>query len=212
MDEFFTAVGAPIPFGGLDSADPLTYKVYQPDRIVLGKRMEDHLRIAICLWHSFNWPGADMFGVGTFDRPWLAPTADPIAAARTKMDAAFEFIAKLGVPFFCFHDRDIAPEGQSFAETKANLDTMADHAEKHMARTGARLLWGTANLFTHPRYAAGGATNPDPAVFAYASAQVKTMLEVTNRLKGANYVLWGGREGYETPSTPIWHARRRSSR
>jgi xylose isomerase len=197
-DSFFSAVEGPIPFGGLDSTDPLTYKVYEPDRPVLGKRMADHLRIAVCFWHSFNWPGSDVFGLGTFDRPWLAPTTDPLAAARAKMDAAFEFVAKLGVPFFCFHDRDIAPEGKTFAETKANLQAMVDHAEQHMARTGVRLLWGTANLFSHPRYAAGAATNPDPEVFAFAAAQVKDALEATHRLKGANYVLWGGREGYET--------------
>jgi xylose isomerase len=160
--------------------------------------MEDHLRIAVYLWHSFNWPGSDVFGTGTFDRPWFAPTADPLAAARAKLDAAFEFIAKLGVPFFCFHDRDIAPEGRSFAESEANLEAMVDQAESHMPRTGARLVWGTANQFSHPRYAAGAATNPDPEVFAYAAAQVKAVLEATHRLNGANYVLWGGREGSET--------------
>jgi xylose isomerase len=197
-DDFFAGVAEPIPFGGLDSTNPLSYKVYDADRLVLGKRMEDHLRIAVCYWHSFNWPGSDVFGAGTFDRPWLAPTADPLPAARAKMDAAFEFFAKLRVPFFCFHDRDIAPEGRTFAESKANLETMVDCAETHMARTGTRLLWGTANLFSHPRYAAGAATNPDPEVFAYAAAQVKAVLEATNRLHGANYVLWGGREGYET--------------
>jgi xylose isomerase len=197
-DDFFSAVEGPIPFAGLDSRDPYTYKVYEPDRLVLGKRMADHLRIAVCFWHSFNWPGSDIFGLGTFDRPWLTPAADPLAAARAKLDAAFEFVAKLGVPFFCFHDRDIAPEGQTFAETKANLEAMVDYAGRHMARTGAQLLWGTANLFSHPRYAAGAATNPDPEVFAFAAAQVKTALEATHGLKGANYVLWGGREGYET--------------
>jgi xylose isomerase len=197
-DGFFADVAAPIAFGGLDSVDPLTYKVYEPNRLVLGKRMEDQLRIAVCYWHSFNWPGSDVFGVGTFDRPWLVPAPDPLAAARTKMDAAFEFFAKLGIPFFCFHDRDIAPEGAHFAETKANLDAMVDYAESHMAKTGVRLLWGTANLFSHPRYAAGAATNPDPDVFAFAGAQVKAALEATQRLGGANYVLWGGREGYET--------------
>jgi xylose isomerase len=119
-------------------------------------------------------------------------------AARAKLDAAFEFVAKLGVPFFCFHDRDIAPEGRTFAESTANLNAILDLAEAEMARTGVRLLWGTANLFSHPRYAAGAATNPDPEVFAYAAAQVKVMLEATHRLGGANYVLWGGREGYET--------------
>lgn len=196
--DFFTEVSGPIPFGGLETRDQLAFKVYQPERLVLGKRMDEHLRIAVCLWHSFNWPGSDVFGVGTFDRPWLDPRLDPMIAARAKLDAAFEFLAKVGVPYFCFHDRDIAPEGRTFAETRANLDAMVDEAQAHMSRTGLRLLWGTANLFSHPRYAAGAATNPDPEVFAYAAAQVKVMLEATKRLDGANYVLWGGREGYET--------------
>ncbi len=197
-DVFFSEVKEPIRFGGLDSTNPLAFKVYDPDRLVLGKRMEDHLRIAVCLWHSFNWPGSDVFGSGTFDRPWLDARLDPMIAARAKLEAAFEFIDKLGVPFYCFHDRDIAPEGRTFAETKAKLDAMVDEAAGHMSRTGIKLLWGTANLFSHPRYAAGAATNPDPDVFAYAAAQVKVMLEATKRLDGANYVLWGGREGYET--------------
>jgi xylose isomerase len=196
--DFFSDVPGPIPFGGLDATDPLSYKVYEPDRLVLGKRMDDHLRIAVCLWHSFNWPGSDVFGVGTFDRPWLDPRLDPMIAAKARLEAAFEFLSKLAVPFFCFHDRDVAPEGSTFAETQANLDTIVDLIETHMSRTGMRLLWGTANLFSHPRYAAGAATNPDPNVFAYAAAQVKSMLEATHRLSGANYVLWGGREGYET--------------
>jgi xylose isomerase len=196
-ERFFTGVEEPIRFGGLGSSDPLSFKVYEPDRLVLGTRMEDQLRIAVCLWHSFNWPGSDVFGSGTFDRPWLADS-EPMDAARAKMDAAFEFIEKLGVPFFTFHDRDVAPEGRSWTETRANLETMVDVIGEHMARTGVRLLWGTANLFGHPRYAAGAATNPDPEVFAYAAAQVKVMLEATHRLGGANYVLWGGREGYET--------------
>ncbi len=195
--EFFEGVGR-VTFGGLDSDDPFTYKVYDPDREVLGKRMEDHLRIAVCYWHSFNWPGSDVFGAGTFDRPWLGATDDPMAAARHKMDAAFEFVGKLGVPFFCFHDVDIAPEGATFSDSASNLDAMVDYAEKKMSDTEVRLLWGTANLFSHPRYAAGAATNPDPEVFAYAAAQVKHALDATNRLDGANYVLWGGREGYET--------------
>jgi xylose isomerase len=197
-EPFFTDVPKRIPFGGPDSADPLSYAVYEADRMVLGKRMEDHLRIAVCLWHSFNWPGSDVFGVGTLDRPWLGSGGDVATATRAKLDAAFEFIQKLGVPFFAFHDRDVAPEGGSYAETLTLLDASVAQIETHMARTGARLLWGTANLFGHPRYAAGAATNPDPEVFAYAAAQVKTMLEVTKRLDGANYVLWGGREGYDT--------------
>ena len=196
--DFFPDAPARIPFGGIRSTDPLSFKVYQPDRMVLGKRMEDHLRIAVCYWHSFNWPGSDVFGVGTFDRPWLDPRLDPMIAARAKLAAAFEFFDKLGVPFFCFHDRDIAPEGRTFAESVSNLMAMVAEAEARMARTGVRLLWGTANLFSNPRYAAGAATNPDPEVFAYAAAQVKVMLEATHRLGGANYVLWGGREGYES--------------
>ena len=197
-EDFFTDVEEPIRFGGLDSTDPLTFKVYQPDRIVLGKRMEDHLRIGVCFWHSFAWDGRDMFGIGTLDRPWLEASADPMVAARAKMAAAFEFFTKLGVPWYCFHDRDVAPEGDSIDEFTANLDALVDDALGYQERTGARLLWGTANLFSHPRYQAGAATNPDPEVFAYAAAQVKNMLEVTKRLGGTNYVLWGGREGYDT--------------
>jgi xylose isomerase len=196
--EFFSAVTGRIGVADAGAGDDLAFRVYDPDRLVLGKRMEDHLRMAVCYWHSFNWPGNDVFGAGTFDRPWLGGGGDPLDAARQKLDAAFEFFAKLGTPFFCFHDVDMAPEGASFAESARNLDTMVDQAEKRMAETGVRLLWGTANLFSHPRYAAGAATNPDPAVFAYAAAQVKHALEATHRLGGANYVLWGGREGYET--------------
>jgi xylose isomerase len=195
---FFTDVTGPVRYGGLESTDPFSYKVYDPDRVVLGKRMEDHLRIAVCLWHSFNWPGSDVFGAGTFDRPWLDASREPMEAARARLAAAFEFLEKLGAPYFTFHDRDVAPEGRTFAETRDNLQAIVDDIEVHMARTGRRLLWGTANLFSHPRYAAGAATNPDPEVFAYAAAQVKLMLEATHRLGGQNYVLWGGREGYET--------------
>jgi xylose isomerase len=196
--DFFAEVAEPVRFGGLESDDPLTYRVYQPNRLVLGKRMEDHLRVGVCLWHSFAWDGRDMFGIGTLDRPWLDPAADPMPAARQKMAVAFEFIEKLGAKYYCFHDRDVAPEGASFAEFRDNLDALADDALGYQERTGATLLWGTANLFTHPRYQAGAATNPDPEVFAYAAAQVKHMLEVTARLGGTNYVLWGGREGYDT--------------
>jgi xylose isomerase len=187
-----------IAFGGPDSTDPLAFHVYEPDRLVLGKPMAEHLRIGVCLWHSFAWDGRDMFGIGTLDRPWLDPAADPMAAARQKMAVAFEFIEKLGMPYYCFHDRDVAPEGASFAEFRDNLDALTDDALGYQERTGATLLWGTANLFTHPRYQGGAATNPDPEVFAYAAAQVKHMLEITQRLGGENYVLWGGREGYDT--------------
>ncbi len=196
--DFFPDVAGQIPFRGLDSTDPLSFKVYQPDRLVLGKRMEDHLRPSVCFWHSLAWPGADMFGTGTLDRPWLDGTGDEMDAARNRMAVAFEFFTKLGVPYYCFHDRDVAPEGSGFGDFRSNLDALVDDAAGYQERTGVRLLWGTANLFTHPRYQAGAATNPDPEVFAYAAAQVKHMLEVTQRLGGQNYVLWGGREGYDT--------------
>ena len=199
MAGFFSDVAGRIEYGGLDSVDPLAYKVYEPDRLVLGKRMEDHLRMAVCYWHTFVWPGSDVFGVGTFDRPWLTPGADPMEAARAKLDAAFEFFAKLGVPFFTLPRSRRRARGQHLRrDERAILDAVVAEIEAQMERTGVRLLWGTANLFSHPRYMAGAATNPDPEVFAYAAAQVKHMLEATHRLGGANYVLWGGREGYET--------------
>jgi xylose isomerase len=187
-----------IRFRGADSDDPLSFRWYDPDRVVAGRRMEDHLRLAVCYWHSFVWPGSDAFGDGTLDRPWNTTGLEPMDAAAQKMAAAFEFFEKLGVPYFTFHDRDIAPEGASFKESCRNLDEMVDTAAAHMERTGIRLLWGTANLFSHRRYAAGAATNPDPEVFARAAAQVCHALEATHRLGGENYVLWGGREGYET--------------
>jgi xylose isomerase len=198
MSEFFTEVSGRVAPAGAPAGDGLRYTVYDPDRMVAGKRMEDHLRIAVCYWHSFNWPGSDVFGAGTFDRPWLQPGVDPMAAAFAKQDAAFEFFHKLGTPFYCFHDVDMAPEGSTLAESKTNLDVLVERAAQKQAETGVQLLWGTANLFSHPRYAAGAATNPNPEVFAHAAAQVRHMLEATHRLGGANYVLWGGREGYET--------------
>jgi xylose isomerase len=195
-EPFFPAIDR-IAFAGPEAEAELAYRFYDPDRLVLGKRMEDQLRIAVCWWHTLCWPGVDMFGAETFDRPWLGP-GDPEALARRKAEVAFELLAKLGVPFFTFHDRDVAPEGASFRETRAILERMLDRVEEGMRATGARLLWGTANLFSHRRYAAGAATNPDPEVFAYAAAQVKAALEATHRLGGASYVLWGGREGYDT--------------
>src|SRR2546425_8746351 len=155
--EFFTEVPERIRYGGPESSDPLAYAVYQPDRELLGKRMADQLRIAVCLWHSFNWPGSDVFGVGTFDRPWLASGVDAAAAMRAKLEAVFEFIDKLGVPFFTFHDRDVAPEGRTYAETRANLDAAVAPIEAHMARTRARLLRGTAHPFRPPPHAARAA-------------------------------------------------------
>ena len=196
-DEFFAGIGR-IRYQGPDGDDPLAFRWYDADRVVAGRRMEDHLRMAVCFWHSFVWPGSDIFGEGTLDRPWNGPELDPMVGAKQKMAAAFEFFEKLGVPFFCFHDRDIAPDGSSFVESAAQPHAMVEEAAGHMERTGVRLLWGTANLFSHPRYAAGAATNPDPEVFAYAAAQVCAALEATHRLGGENYVLWGGREGYDT--------------
>jgi len=198
MDSFFRDVAEPVRFAGSGSGEGPAYRVYDPDRIVAGKRMEDHLRIAVCYWHSFNWPGSDVFGSGTFDRPWLEGRQDPMEAALAKQDAAFEFFAKLGTPLYCFHDFDMAPPGTNLNTSRANLYRLVDRAGEKMQETGIGLLWGTANLFSHPRYAAGAATNPDPEVFTYAAAQVRNALEATHRLGGANYVLWGGREGYET--------------
>ena len=195
--EYFEGIGK-VRYEGPASETPLAFRSYDPERKVLGKRMEDQLRFAVCFWHSFCWPGSDVFGEGSFERPWLSAGGDPLAQAEQKLAVAFELFEKLGVPFFCFHDRDVAPEGASFRESCANLDRLLERIQAHMQRTGVRLLWGTANLFGHPRYAAGAATNPDPEVFAVAAAQVKHCLEATHRLAGANYVLWGGREGYET--------------
>jgi xylose isomerase len=197
MGEPFFSVRDRIRYEGPDSDNPLAFHWYDPDATVRGKRMEDHLRAAVCYWHTFCWPGVDMFGGETLHRPWFG-SGDPLVLAERKADAAFEFFEKLGAPYFTFHDRDVAPEAATLAETNRLLDHMIDRIEAAMARTGVRLLWGTANLFSHRRYAAGAATNPDPEVFAYAAAQVKKALEVTQRLGGANYVLWGGREGYDT--------------
>ena len=198
MSADFFATIEPIRYQGSDCRDPLAFRYYDRERVVLGKTMEEQLRIAVCYWHSFAWPGNDVFGDGTFARPWMAEGEDAVKLAERKLEVAFEFFHKLAVPFFCFHDRDVAPEGQTLRESNARLERMAEKIEAGMSQTGVRLLWGTANLFGHPRYAAGAATNPDPEVFAYAAAQVRQALEITHRLAGANYVLWGGREGYET--------------
>ena len=188
---------AKIEHEGPDTQNPLAFRYYDPTRSVLGKALAEHLRVAVCYWHTFCWPGADMFGDPVIDRPWFSEPNE-MEAARLKARTAFEFFEKIGAPFFCFHDRDVAPEADSFAATCKNIDEIVELFESEMGRTGVQLLWGTANLFSHPRYAAGAATNPDPEVFAYAAAQVKHMLDVTHRLGGANYVLWGGREGYDT--------------
>ena len=187
----------PIRYHGPDAQPTLGFRYYDKNRVVRGKKMEDHLRMAVCYWHTFVWNGFDVFGAGTFTRAWHRD-GDAIELAKEKAAAAFELFEKLGVPFFCFHDRDVAPEGRSLAESNDILDRIVDVLGTEMERTGVKLLWGTANLFSNPRYMGGAATNPDPEVFAYAAAQVKKALEVTKKLGGANYVLWGGREGYET--------------
>jgi xylose isomerase len=197
MTEYFAAI-PPIRYQGPDATEPLAFRFYDKDRVVLGKPMAEHLRFAVCYWHTFVWNGFDPFAYdGTFRRPWQAP-GDAMAQARAKADAAFAFLTRLGVPYFTFHDRDIAPEAATPRATKHQLEVMLEHVQGLMARTGVKLLWGTANLFSHRRYMAGAATNPDPEVFAFAAAQVKEALDATHRLGGENYVLWGGREGYET--------------
>ena len=186
---------ARIKYEGPDSTNPLAFRFYNPDEMVMGKRMEDHLRFAVAYWHTFVWPGGDPFGGQTFQRPWFE---DSMQAAKLKADVAFEFFQLLGVPFYCFHDADVRPEGKDFVENTKNLNEIVDHFEKKQAETGVKLLWGTANLFSNRRYMSGAATNPDPDVFAFAAATVKTCIDATVRLGGQNYVLWGGREGYET--------------
>lgn len=177
---------------------PLGYRWYDPQRKVLGKTMQQHLRFAVCYWHSFVWPGTDPFGGDSFQRPWHAAGGDAMAQAAHKAEVAFELFRLLKVPYFTFHDRDIAPEGATLRESNLNVRRIGELFEKKMRDTGVGLLWGTANLFSNRRYMAGAATNPDPEVFAYAAAQVKNVLELTHELGGENYVLWGGREGYET--------------
>ncbi len=192
--EFFPGIGR-IEYEGPGSDNPLSFKAYDPERIVAGKSMEEHLRFAVCYWHTFCADGADPFGPGTRQRPWAAGN-DPMDNARSKLDAAFEFFTKLNVPFYCFHDRDMAPEGETVAQSESNLKQLVTLAKERQQASGVDLLWGTANLFSHPRYMNGGATNPDFLVVAHAAAQVKAALEATVELGGQNYVFWGGREGY----------------
>jgi xylose isomerase len=191
---FFGEV-APAIYEGPASENPLAYRHYDATRVVLGKTMAEHLRPAVCYWHNFAWGGSDMFGAPTFERPWFAET---MAAARLKADVAFEMFELLGVPFFSFHDRDVVPEGANLREFSRNLSEMTEYFAQKISDSGVKLLWGTANLFSHPRYMGGAATNPDPDVFAHAAAQVKNAMDATHQLGGANYVLWGGREGYES--------------
>lgn len=194
MPGYFDGIPA-IRYEGPNSANEFAFRHYNPDEVVMGKRMEDHMRFAVAYWHSFAYQGGDPFGGQTFDRPWFA---DSMAAARAKADAAFQLFDILGVPFYCFHDADARPEGATFAESKRNLDEIVEYLGEKQGKHKAKLLWGTANMFSHKRWMSGAATNPDPDVYAYAAASVKANLDATHKLGGANYVLWGGREGYET--------------
>jgi xylose isomerase len=208
----FYSLKNPIKYEGPDSRNPLAFRWYDPKRKVLGKTMEEQLRFAVCYWHTLCWPGLDPFGGETFMRPWHQP-GDDMAHARMKADVMFETLRLLGVKFFTFHDLDIAPEGKSLAEFNRNVSAIADFFEKRMQETGVKLLWGTANMFSNRRFMAGAATNPDPDVFAYCAAQVKHCLDVTKRLGGENYVMWGGREGYETLlNTDIGHELKQAGR
>jgi len=187
----------PVRFEGPDTSNEFAYRVYDKDRVVLGKRMEEWLKVAVCYWHSFNWPGQDIFGGGTLPRPWLGATISQ-EMADTKLEAAFDFFKRLGVPYFTFHDVDAMATATTLKEHANNLKKIEAGMAAKMSATGVRLLWGTANLFSHPRYAGGASTSPDPEVFAWAATQVRCCLEATHRLGGENYVLWGGREGYDS--------------
>lgn len=194
MTGYFNGIPA-IRYEGPESENDFAFRHYNPDEVVAGRRMEDHLRFAVAYWHSFAWPGGDPFGGQTFERPWFGDTMEH---ARLKADAAFEMFDILGVPYFCFHDADVRPEAGSFAVSLKQFEAIVDHFGAKMQTHRARLLWGTANLFSHRRFMAGAATNPDPEVFAWSAATVKACMDATHRLGGQNYVLWGGREGYET--------------
>ena len=192
---FFDGI-APLAYEGPDSTNDLAYRHYNPDELVMGVRMEDHLRFAIAWWHSFAWEGQDPFGGQTFVRPWHPQ--DDMGRAKLKADVAFEMFRILGQPFYCWHDADVRPEQGNFRDNLRTLEEITDYMGAKQEETGTRLLWGTANLFSHRRFMAGAATNPDPDVFAFAAATVKSCIDATHKLGGQNYVLWGGREGYET--------------
>ena len=194
MTDFFKGI-SPIAYEGPQTENEFAFRHYNPEEMVMGKSMKDHLRFACAYWHSLAWPGGDPFGGQTFERPWFGETME---LARLKADTAFEMFELLQVPFFCFHDADVRPEGATFAENTRNLEEIVDYFAEKMEATGIQLLWGTANLFSNRRFMAGAATNPDPDVFAYSAATIKTCMDATHKLGGQNYVLWGGREGYET--------------
>ena len=187
---------SPIKYEGSNSTNPMAFRHYNPDEVVLGKRLEDHLRFAVAYWHSFAWEGGDPFGGPTFERPWHPQNS--MENARLKADIAFDMFALLGQPYFCFHDADIRPDQGNFADNLASLNEITDYIGAKMQAGGPKLLWGTANMFSHRRWMAGASTNPDPDMFAFAAATVKSCIDATHKLGGENYVLWGGREGYET--------------
>jgi xylose isomerase len=196
MSEIFKGINK-ISYEGPKSKNPLAFKYYNPDEVINGKKLSEHLRFSMAYWHTMVAKGSDQFGKETSERPWEEGKKG-MDLAKIRLDAAFEFLEKVGIPFFCFHDRDVAPEGDTLSETNRNLDVIVDLTKSKMKQTGIRLLWGTASLFNHPRYMHGAATSPNADVFAYAAAQVKKAIDVTYELGGENYVFWGGREGYET--------------
>ncbi len=195
MNRYFNDIPQ-IKYEGPDSKNPLSFRYYDPAETIMGKTMAEHLRFSVCYWHTFTGSGADPFGPGTISREYH--NGDPMTAAEQTMHAAFEFFTKLGVNFWCFHDRDIAPEADNLTETNKRLDKIVELAGKLQNDTGVKLLWGTTNAFSHRRFMAGAGTNPSPAVFAYAASQIKKAMEITHTLGGQGYVFWGGREGYDT--------------
>ena len=194
MTDFFQGIPH-ICYEGPQTDNEFAFRHYNPDEMVMGKSLKEHLRFAVAYWHSFAWEGGDPFGGRSFDRPWFG---SQMALSKLKADVAFEMFDILGVPYFCFHDADVRPEGRNFAENTRNLEEMVEYFALKMETSQTRLLWGTANLFSHRRFMAGAATNPDPDVFAFSAATIKSCMDATVKLGGENYVLWGGREGYET--------------
>lgn len=197
LNKYFPEIEKPIAFEGKESKNPLAFKYYNKDQVVGTKTMAEHLRFSIAYWHTFMGTGSDMFGSASFNRAWHSAN-DSMTRAKDTLEAAFEFFQKIGVDYYCFHDRDIAPEGDSFSESVSNLQTIVGLAKELQSETKVKLLWGTANLFSSPIYSQGGGTNPNAHVMANALAQVKNAMDATLELKGENYVFWGGREGYET--------------
>lgn len=185
-----------IPYEGPESKNPLAFRYYNADEMVEGRTMRDHLRFSVVYWHTFRGQGSDPFGPGTALRPWEDET-DSVENAQNRVRVAFEFMEKLGAPYYAFHDRDIAPEGASLSESNKNLDAIVAVLKEEQQRTGIKLLWGTANMFSNPRFMHGAATSPNSEVFAFAAAQVKKAMEVTHELGGEGYTFWGGREGYQ---------------